>query len=92
MLGAWHDNVELLRLTAEALANPEFLLQHTKLVALLLRKSDRERAVQNKRVRVLLAHIANENIQGSALDAWINRSRREAAGRRAGRSCRTGRR
>ena len=76
VLGDWHDNVELLRLTAEALANPEFLLQHTKLVALLLRKSDRERAVQSNRVRRLLADT-NQNIQGSALDAWITRHRRE---------------
>lgn len=76
VLGDWHDNVELLRLTAEALANSEFLLQHAKLVALLLRKSDRERAVQSNRVRRLLADT-NQNIQGSALDAWITRHRRE---------------
>jgi CHAD domain-containing protein len=76
VLGDWHDNVELVRLTAEALANPEFLLQHTKLVALLLRKSDRERAVQSNRVRHLLADT-NHNIQGSALDAWITRNRQE---------------
>ena len=76
VLGDWHDNVELERLTAEALANPEFLLQHTKLVALLLRKSDRERAVQSNRVRHLLADT-NHNIRGSALDAWITRNRQE---------------
>src|SRR4029077_4864841 len=72
VLGSWHDHVELLRLTAEALADSEFLLKHARLVALLLRKSDREQVVQTKRVRQLLAST-NESAQGSALDHWMAR-------------------
>jgi CHAD domain-containing protein len=76
VLGAWHDHVELLRLTAEALADSELLLKHPGLVAVLLRKSDREQVVQSKRVRRLLANT-NECAQGSALDRWIARYCRE---------------
>jgi CHAD domain-containing protein len=76
VLGSWHDHVELFRLTAEALADSEFLLKHARLVALLLRKADREQAVQSKRVRRLLANT-NESLQGSALDHWIARYCRE---------------
>jgi CHAD domain-containing protein len=72
VLGSWHDHVELLRLTAEALADSEFLLRHARLVALLLRKADREQAVQSKRVRRLLANT-NECVHGSALDHWVAR-------------------
>jgi len=76
VLGSWHDQVELLRLTAEALADSEFLLEHARLVALLLRKSDREQMNPNKRVRRLLANT-NESAQGSALDHWMARYCRE---------------
>jgi CHAD domain-containing protein len=55
-LGCWHDHAELFRLTAEALANPEFLLKHARLVAVLLRKSDREQTVQGERIRRLLTN------------------------------------
>jgi CHAD domain-containing protein len=82
VLGAWHDQVELLRLTAEALADSELLLKHARLVALLLRKSDREQGVQSKRVRRLLANT-NECAQDSALDHWIARYCREIPARRA---------
>jgi CHAD domain len=81
VLGSWHDHVELLRLTAEALADSEFLLKHAMLVALLLRKSDREQVVQSKRVRRLLANT-NECAQGSALDHWMARYCREMLARR----------
>jgi CHAD domain-containing protein len=76
VLGSWHDQVELLRLTAEALADSEFLLKHARLVALLLRKSDREQMIQNRRVRRLLANT-NESAQASALDHWMARYCRE---------------
>jgi CHAD domain-containing protein len=81
VLGAWHDQVELLRLTAEALADSELLLKHARLVALLLRKSDREQGVQSERVRRLLAKT-NECAQDSALDHWIARYCREIPARR----------
>src|SRR3984893_13851241 len=47
-LGCWHDHAELFRLTTEGLADPEFLLSHARCVAALLRKSDREQAVQGE--------------------------------------------
>ncbi len=72
VLGAWHDQVELLRLTAEALADSELLMNHALLVARLLRKSDREQAVQSKRVRRLLANT-KARAQESALDNWVAR-------------------
>ena len=75
-LGCWHDHTELFRLTTEGLADPEFLLNHARLVAALLRKSDREQAVQGERIRRLLTS-ANESIGGSALDEWVARYCRE---------------
>ncbi|HEY2524816.1 MAG TPA: CHAD domain-containing protein [Candidatus Binataceae bacterium] len=70
VLGAWHDQIELLGLTAEALADPEFLLSHARLVAIVLRKADSERSAQNARVRRLLAETA-ACVEGSALNHWI---------------------
>jgi hypothetical protein len=70
VLGAWHDQIELLRLTAEALADPDFLLSHSRLVAIVLRKADREQSAQDKRVRRLLAETS-ASVEGSALDHWI---------------------
>ena len=72
VLGAWHDRLELLRLTAQALANPDFLLSHSRLVAVLLRKADRERSEQSERVRRLLARTST-GAESSALDHWIAR-------------------
>ena len=70
VLGAWHDQIELLQLTAQALADPQFLLNHARLVAVVLRKADSERSAQNARVRRLLADTA-ASVEGSALDHWI---------------------
>jgi hypothetical protein len=47
-------------------------MKHAQLVARLLRKSDREQAVQSKRVRCLLANM-NARAQDSALDNWVAR-------------------
>jgi CHAD domain-containing protein len=80
-LGYWHDHAELFRLTAEALANPEFLLKHARLVAVLLRKSDREQTVQGERIRRLLTNTYN-SIGGSALDDWVARYCREKPAQR----------
>jgi CHAD domain-containing protein len=82
VLGAWHDQIELLRLTAEALADSELLLKHARLVALLLRKSDREQGVQSQRVQRLLANT-NKCAQDSALHHWIARYCREIPAHRA---------
>jgi CHAD domain-containing protein len=71
-LGDWHDRLELFRLTAEALANPELLLKHPRLVATVLRKSDRERALEQERIRRLLAKTL-AHVDGSALHDWVLR-------------------
>jgi CHAD domain-containing protein len=63
-LGCWHDRAEL------------FGLNHPRLVATVLRKSDREQAVQGKRIRRLLTNT-HGNIGGSALDDWVARYCRE---------------
>jgi len=70
VLGVWHDQIELLQLTAQALADPQFLLSHARLVAIVLRKGDSERSAQNARVRRLLAETG-ASVEGSALDRWI---------------------
>ncbi len=75
-LGRWHDQAELGRLTAEALANREFLLNHARLAAVLLRKADHERVVEEERVRRLLAD-AWDAVGFSALDEWVARNCRE---------------
>jgi CHAD domain-containing protein len=75
-LGCWHDQAALFRLTAEALADPEFLLSHPRLVAALLRKSDRAQAIQGERIRRLLTRTY-EGIGGSTLDDWVARHCRE---------------
>jgi CHAD domain-containing protein len=75
-LGRWHDKAELFRLTAEALADPEFLLKHTRLVAVLLHKSDREQTVQQQRIQRLLTSTL-ASVEGSTLNHWIVRYCRE---------------
>ena len=70
VLGSWHDNVQMMRLTAEALADSEFLLKHARLAALLLRKSDREQLIQGQRVQRLL-RTTNDSIDGTALSDWV---------------------
>jgi hypothetical protein len=69
-LGSWHDRAELFRLTTEAVAEPEFLLKHARIVAELLHKTDREQAHSRERIRRLLT-TTNQNIGTSALDDWV---------------------
>ncbi len=70
ILGAWHDHQQLLRLTAEALADPEFMLTKTKLVATLLRKSHTQQTIRGKHVQSLLA-ATQQNLEQSVLHRWI---------------------
>lgn len=69
-LGRWHDNTELSRLAAEALADPEFLLQHSGVAAAILRKIEHDNAFQLERVRRLLA-ATREGAETSAVHIWI---------------------
>jgi CHAD domain-containing protein len=75
-LGRWHDHAEFARLTAEALADPKFLLEQARLAAGLLLKADHERVIHEERVRRLLADT-QEAVGGSALDEWVARNCRE---------------
>jgi hypothetical protein len=70
-LGRWHDHAVLANLTAEVLADPQFLLEKSRIAAALLRKLDRDRAVQMKRIRQLLT-TERQRSEASPLDAWVN--------------------
>jgi CHAD domain-containing protein len=69
-LGRWHDSIELVMLAADALADPEFLAQHPRTAAAVLRKIDRNSALQIERVRRLL-ESTHEGFERSAIQAWI---------------------
>jgi len=69
-LGRWHDGSELVMLAAEALADPEFLAHHPRMAAAVLRKIDRNSALQIERVRRLL-ESTHEGLELSAIQAWI---------------------
>ena len=69
-LGRWHDSIELVMLAADALADPEFLAQHPRTAAAVLRKIDRNNALQIERVRRLL-ESTHEGFELSAIQAWI---------------------
>jgi CHAD domain-containing protein len=81
-LGCWHDRTELFRLTAEALADPDLLLKHPRMVATLLHKADREQAVQRERIQWLLTSTY-ASVEDSALDTWVARYCREIPPRRS---------
>jgi CHAD domain-containing protein len=71
-LGRWHDQTELARLAAEALADPEFLMAHPRAVAAILRKMDRAQALHIERIRRLLATM-HRAVGQSPLHAWLAR-------------------
>jgi CHAD domain-containing protein len=69
-LGRWHDSIELVMLAADALADPEFLAHHPRTGAAVLRKIDRNSALQIERVRLLL-EFTHEGLERSAIQGWI---------------------
>ncbi len=71
-LGRWHDQTELAKLCAEALADPEFLTENPRTLGSILRKMDRGRALQIERIRQLLA-TTHRAVERSALHTWIDR-------------------
>jgi CHAD domain len=81
-LGRWHDSAELMMLAADALADPEFLAQHPRTAAAVLRKIDRTSALQIERVRRLL-ECTHEGLdfrpfkRGYAHTAAVNQSDRQ---------------
>ena len=68
-LGRWHDSAELVMLAADALADPEFLAQHPRTAAALLRKIGSNSALQIERVRRLL-ELTHDGLEHSAIQGW----------------------
>ncbi len=77
-LGRWHDNIAFTRITAEALADPDFLVQNPVTAAAILRKLDRDDARYLKRVRDLLATMY-ENADASPLHAAMTEFEKSTA-------------
>ena len=59
-LGLWRDQTELARLSGEALADADFLVEHPRPVSAILRKLDRDRTLRNERIRSLLSSTLPE--------------------------------
>ena len=59
-LGRWHDGLAFARITAEALADPDYLVAQPVTAAAILRKLDRENARYLSRVRLLLSRIDDQ--------------------------------
>ena len=59
-LGRWHDNIAFTRVTAEGLADPDFLMQHPLAAAAILQNLDHEGARHMKKVRRLLTRMYEE--------------------------------
>jgi CHAD domain-containing protein len=70
-LGRWHDSTEMARAVAEALADPQFLLQHPRATAAILRNIDRNNALQLARIRRLLAATQEGVVEHSVVHNWI---------------------
>jgi CHAD domain-containing protein len=70
-LGRWHDNLALTRVTAEALADPDFLMHHPVAVAGVLQNLDRDANRHLKRVRRLLVQM-HEEADSSPLHAALS--------------------
>lgn len=68
-LGHWHDNLELAAITAQALSNPEFLVQHPLSAAVMLRKMDRDNAIHMKRIQHLLANTPSADAATSPYES-----------------------
>jgi CHAD domain-containing protein len=70
-LGRWHDGLAFARMTAEALADPDYLVAQPVTAAAILRKLDRENARYLSRVRVLLGRI-DEQADASPLHSAVS--------------------
>jgi CHAD domain-containing protein len=70
-LGRWHDGLAFARMTAEALADPDYLVAQPVTAAVILRKLDRENARYLSRVRLLLNRI-DEQADASPLHSVVS--------------------
>jgi CHAD domain-containing protein len=69
-LGRWHDRGELAQMTAEALADAQFLLSEPRVASAMLRKLARERRAEGDEARELVA-AASAAAESSELGGWI---------------------
>jgi CHAD domain-containing protein len=77
-LGRWHDGLAFARMTAEALADPDFLVAQPVTAAVILRKLDRENAHYLSRVRAVLIRI-DEQPDASPLHSVVSGFRADAS-------------
>jgi len=70
-LGRWHDGLAFTRMTAEALADPDYLVAQPVTAAAILRKLDRENARYFSRVHALLSRI-DEQADASPLQSAVS--------------------
>lgn len=73
-LGRWHDNLAFMRITAEGIADPDFLIANPGAAAQILRKLESDDARYLKKVRHLLQTMHDE-ADASPLHAVINEFR-----------------
>ena len=73
-LGLCHDQTELARLAAEALADADFLVEHPRPVSAILDKFARDRTLRNEHLRSLLAR-AHPEVGQLAFHAWVTQFR-----------------
>jgi len=73
-LGLWRDQTELARLSGEALADADFLVEHPRPVSAILRKLDRDRTIRDERIRSLLASTLPE-VGQLTLHLWVTQFR-----------------
>jgi CHAD domain-containing protein len=69
-LGRWHDGLAFTRMTAEALAGPEYLVTHLLGAATILRKLHAEHERHLNRVLTLLVRL-DMQVEASALHAAV---------------------
>jgi CHAD domain-containing protein len=79
-LGRWHDGLAFARITAEALADPDYLVAQPVTAAGILRKLDRENARYLSRVRAVLSRI-DEQPDASPLHSVVSGFRADASPR-----------
>ena len=77
-LGRWHDGLAFARMTAEALADPDYLVAQPVTAAVTLRKMDRENAHYLSRVRAVLSRI-DEQPDASPLHSVVSGFRADAS-------------
>jgi CHAD domain-containing protein len=84
-LGRWHDQVTLGRLSAKALADPDFPMENPRALTLALRRIDRDNSRELARTRDLLTDLHRSTGQ-LPLSRWIEKLGRELSDQAATRA------